>query len=325
VFLMRFDMRAPAWGAARPAELYAAALEMAVWGEERGCMQIVVCEHHASDDGYLPSPLVLASAMAGRTRTTPIQVAALIVPLHDPIELAEDMAVLDIVSGGRVSYVTAVGYRAEEYEMFGQSLRGRGKRMDRCLEALRQGWTGEAFDFEGRRVRVTPMPTTPGGPTLFMGGNSAAAARRAARFGMGMIAQGDNPELQGLYEQACRDLGNEPGMYIAPPAGLATSTFIAEDPDRAWSELGPYLLHDAQAYAAWMGSEHRSSTKSVAHSVDELRQQNGPYRISTPEDAVAYGKQFGGLVLTQPLCGGLPPDLAWQSLELMAQKVLPEL
>jgi alkanesulfonate monooxygenase SsuD/methylene tetrahydromethanopterin reductase-like flavin-dependent oxidoreductase (luciferase family) len=321
---MRFDMRAPSWGEASSAELFAAALDMASWGEEQGCAQLVVCEHHASSDGYLPAPLVLASAMAGRTRTTPIQVAALIVPLHDPVELAEQMAVLDLVSGGRVTYVTAVGYRPEEYAMFGQSLKGRGRRMEACIEALRTAWTGEPFAYEGREVRVTPRPLRDGGPTLFMGGNSAVAARRAARLGMGMIAQGDNPSLLEVYQAECRALGNEPGLCIVPPAGIVTSAFVAEDPDRAWSELGPYLLHDAQIYASWLGASNPSATKSLARDVDELRAQQGAYQILTPEEAIANAKQFG-LLLTQPLCGGIPPRLAWPSLELIAAKVLPAL
>ena len=92
--------------------------------------------------------------IAGRTRRIPIQVAALIVPLRDPIALAEDMAVLDIASGGRVSYVTAVGYRPEEYAMFGGDFRARGQRMEACLTAMRSAWAGESFEFEGRSVRL---------------------------------------------------------------------------------------------------------------------------------------------------------------------------
>src|SRR5262252_3947252 len=111
---MRFDMRAPAHGAPAAA-LYGAALDMCEWGERNGCVAVQVSEHHASPDGYLPAPLALAAAMAGRTRKIPIQVAALLLPLHDPIAIAEQMAVLDLVSGSRISHIVAVGYRPEEY------------------------------------------------------------------------------------------------------------------------------------------------------------------------------------------------------------------
>ena len=119
-------MRCPDWSEAGPAELYAAALAMSRYAEEHGALSVVVSEHHHSPDGFLPSPLVLASAIAARTKKIPIQVGALLLPLHDPIRIAEDMVVLDHISGGRVSYVLAVGYRPEEYGMFGQDFRGRG-------------------------------------------------------------------------------------------------------------------------------------------------------------------------------------------------------
>jgi alkanesulfonate monooxygenase SsuD/methylene tetrahydromethanopterin reductase-like flavin-dependent oxidoreductase (luciferase family) len=321
MFLMRFDMRAPAFGSAAAAELYAAALDMAEWGEQNGCMQVVISEHHGSEDGYLSSPLVLASAIAARTKTLPIQLAALIVPLHDPLRLAEDMAVLDLLSGGRVSYVTAVGYVESEFEMLGRSFRGRGKRMDQCLAAMRSAWTGETFEFEGREVRVAPKPLSPGGPGLLMGGNSVAAARRAARFDMGLLAQGLNPEIEAIYRSECEKLGKPPGLCINPPPQTVTSAFVAEDVDRAWSEFGPHLLHDAQAYARWM-THGTALTTTVAASVEELRAQQGVYRIFSVDEAVDYVKQ-NGLFLTHPLCGGLPPKLAWPSLELLVNEVLP--
>lgn len=322
MFLLRFDMRAPDFGAPA-AELYAAALEMAAWAEARGAIQIVVSEHHGSPDGYLPSPLILAAAIAGRTTRIPIQIGALIVPLHDPVRLAEEMAVLDVASGGRVSYVTAVGYVPEEFAMAGVPLAERGRRMDECLAVLRQAWTGEPFEHRGRTVRVTPKPSTPGGPLLFMGGNTRAAARRAARFDMGMLAQGLNPELVDIYEAECAAQGRAPKVCINPPPGMVTSAFVAEDPDRAWSEMGPHLLHDARMYARWLG-DAASVSKSQAGTVDELRAQRGAYRIFTPDEAIAYVRA-NGVLLLQPLCGGMPPSLAWQSLELLDQKVLPAL
>ena len=321
MFTLRFDMRVHPKGAPI-GELYAAALEMAEWGERHGCIAVQVSEHHASPDGYLPTPLVLAAGIAARTKTLPIQIAALLVPLHDPVELAEQMSVLDIMSGGRVSYVCAIGYREEEYAMFGREMKGRGRRMEECIGVLRRAFAGEAFEFEGRPVKVTPGPATPGGPMLLMGGSSKAAIRRAARLGMGMITQGGDPSLQQLYEEACREAGTTPGLFVNPPVGNSVvSAFVARDPDQAWAEMGPFLLHDAQMYAGWLGAAATSS-KSVARNVGELRSENGSYRIFSVEEAVEHVRA-NGLFLAQPLCGGLPPKLAWSSLELLASEVLP--
>ncbi len=323
MFTMRFDMRAPKFGAAA-ADLYGAALEMAAWGEAKGCVAVQVCEHHGSSDGYLPAPLVLASAIAARTKTLPIQVAALILPLHDPIELSEQMAVLDIVSRGRVSYIVAIGYVQSEYAMMGRELKGRGRRLEQYVQVMKRAWAGETFDFEGRPVRVTPLPYTSGGPTMLMGGGVAVTARRAARLGLGMIAMGSDPDLETVYREACEAEGVAPGLFVNPVPGAAMSAFVARDPDEAWAKWGPHLLHDARAYAEWMGDEIESATRSTATTIDELRSANGNYRIFTPDEALAEIKEQGVLMM-QPLCGGLPIEAAWESLETLAAEVLPRL
>jgi alkanesulfonate monooxygenase SsuD/methylene tetrahydromethanopterin reductase-like flavin-dependent oxidoreductase (luciferase family) len=321
MFTMRFDMRAPAFGA-KPAELYQAALDMAVWGEKNGCMAIQVSEHHRSPDGYLPSPLIMASAMAARTSTVPIQIAALVLPLHDPVDVAEQMVVLDIVSKGRVSYVMVVGYVEAEYAMFGRSMKGRGKRIEQSLDVLQAAFRGEEFEYEGRPVRVTPAPLTEGGPYMFMGGGTAVVARRAARYGMGLLGMGSNPELESIYLEACAEYGNPPGLFIDPLPGQPNSAFVARDPDEAWEKWGPHLLHDALAYAEWMGDDIGSATKSVSLSVDALRAEKGSYQILSPEEAIAEIGARGRIQL-QPLCGGLPPEYAWESLETLVSEVLP--
>src|SRR5215211_19935 len=119
MFTMRFDLRVPGMKPEEIADQYAAAIEMAEWAEGKGCAAAVISEHHASPDGYIPTPLVLASAMAARTTTLPIMIAAALLPLYDPVRLAEEMIVLDHISRGRVSYVFGIGYRPDEYALFG--------------------------------------------------------------------------------------------------------------------------------------------------------------------------------------------------------------
>lgn len=314
-------MRAPSDGPADIRDLYTAAVEMSEWGERHGATSIVLSEHHASPDGYLPSPLLLAAAIAARTSTVPITVAALLLPLHDPVRIAEDMAVLDVMSRGRVFYVVGLGYRPEEYAMFGQSLAERGRRMEECLTVLQRAWSGEEFSYDGRTVRVTPKPVTPGGPLLMYGGGSKAAARRAARFGFGFYAQANMAGLEEAYRDECARVGNDPGMCFVPAPGGATTVFVAEDVDRAWERIGPFMLHDARVYAEWIG-DGQAASKSTAPTIAALRAEGGPYRVFTPEQAVDYIQTYGSLAL-HPLCGGCPPELAWETLHLVADKVLP--
>src|SRR6266571_9019972 len=102
---LRYDLRVPAFSSATHAELYAACLEQCAWADERGFAFVALSEHHGVDDGYLPAPLTLAAAIAGCTRRIQVSIAAVLVPLHDPVRLAEQLAVLALASGGRVSLV----------------------------------------------------------------------------------------------------------------------------------------------------------------------------------------------------------------------------
>src|SRR6476620_6632422 len=154
MFIARFDMRAPAFGAPT-STLYSAAIDMSAWAETHGCIAAVLCEHHGSEDGYLPSPIVLASAIAARTEHLLLSLVV-ILPFYDPVRLAEDLAVLDIISEGRVSVVFGIGYRPQEYEQFGLDIRRRGRLADEKLDLLRRLLSGERVVHNGRRIAVTP-------------------------------------------------------------------------------------------------------------------------------------------------------------------------
>ena len=126
MFTLRFDMRAPDW-AAPATDLYAAAIDMCAWAETRGAILAVLSEHHGAEDGHLPTPLILASAIAAKTKQLAILLAAVPIPLWDPVRLAEEMTVLDLISRGRVLYAFGVGHRSEEYEQFGLDITTRGR------------------------------------------------------------------------------------------------------------------------------------------------------------------------------------------------------
>jgi alkanesulfonate monooxygenase SsuD/methylene tetrahydromethanopterin reductase-like flavin-dependent oxidoreductase (luciferase family) len=149
---IRFDMRAPAWGPATTADIHQATLGMSEWADRVGFDTIVVSEHHRAEDGFLPSPIVAAAAIAGRTERAGISISALLAPLHDPIRVAEDLAVLDLMSGGRVITIVGLGYRPEEYEMFGVPWESRGAFFDEWLQALLDAWTGEPFVYRDRKA-----------------------------------------------------------------------------------------------------------------------------------------------------------------------------
>jgi alkanesulfonate monooxygenase SsuD/methylene tetrahydromethanopterin reductase-like flavin-dependent oxidoreductase (luciferase family) len=316
---MRFDMRAPGRTPAEIADLYTAAIEMSAWGEEHGCAAIIISEHHASEDGYLPSPLMLAASIAAVTKTTSIVIAAALLPLYDPVRLAEDMIVLDQLSRGRVMHVLGIGYRPEEYELYGVDFGRRGAIADEKLTKLIGLLRGASSD----APTITPAPFTNGGPMLCWGGGTAVAARRAGSFGLGFFAQGDAPGLHEAYETAARAAGHEPGMCMLPHRDTPTSVFVHPDVDTGWAEVGPAMLRDASMYAQWNEAVgHATSTASLssARTVEELRAGNRAYRVVTPSEVGDLIATFG-MVGLQPLCGGLDPDVAWTYLRRVPDAV----
>jgi alkanesulfonate monooxygenase SsuD/methylene tetrahydromethanopterin reductase-like flavin-dependent oxidoreductase (luciferase family) len=321
MFTMRFDMRAPAFGAPT-SELYTAACDMSAWAETRGCIAAVLCEHHGSDDGYLPSPIVLASAIAARTERLLLSVVV-ILPFYDPVRLAEDLAVLDIISNGRASVIFGIGYRPEEYEHFGLDIHRRGRSADEKLDLLRKLLSGEPVVHDGRHILVTPPPRTPGGPTLMWGGASVAAARRAGRYGLGLLANGGEPGMREAYESASMEHGHQPGPVLLPDRDTPSVVFVAEDVDHAWDEIGEHLLHDARVYAEWNPDNETSAGISPATNVAELRATSRSHRIMSVAEAIER-VSAGEMLNLSPLCGGLPPNLAWPYLERVGDVVLPE-
>ncbi|MBT2364627.1 LLM class flavin-dependent oxidoreductase [Streptomyces sp. ISL-10] len=298
---------------------YRAALEMAAYADDRGIDTIQTEEHHGAANNWLPSPFVLAGAILGTTRRIAVTVSAAIGPLHDPLRLAEDIAVLDLLGRGRLVTVAGIGYRPEEYERAGVDWDRRGALQDELLETLLAAWTGEEFAYRGRTVRVTPRPYTQPHPLLLVGGSSRAAARRAARLGLPFFPSAHLPELEAYYHQRRVEHGTE--GFCMMPARSTPLLHIAEDPDRAWALYGEHFLHEARTYASWQSKDIRSAVRSTADTVEGLRQE-GVYRIVTPEQCV--GLDADSLVL-HPLCGGLPVDEGWRSLQLMCEDVLPRL
>lgn len=312
MFTLRFDMRAPG-GAASTADLYAAAVDMCAWAEMRGAVVAVLSEHHGTDDGHLAAPHLLAAAIAARTSQLGIMLAAVPIPFWDPVRLAEEISALDIISRGRVMYAFGIGHRPQEYRHFGVDVRQRGRLADENLAALIGLLRGEYVEHRGRTVRVTPTCAS-GGPLLLIAGGSRAAARRAAAHRLGFISQTDSPDLRAYYESQCRAHGHEPGLMQFPTPGAPTTVFVADDVDAAWAELGSYLLHDAVTAASYRHGDDSVASISRVDTVDALREAGGPYRIFTPAEAADHIAAGAPLPLL-PLCGGVPPKVAWPYFE----------
>jgi alkanesulfonate monooxygenase SsuD/methylene tetrahydromethanopterin reductase-like flavin-dependent oxidoreductase (luciferase family) len=177
---MRQDFRAPSFGTASPSEIYAGAMEMFRWADDNGFDFLVLSEHHGVDDGWMPAPLTIAAAALGATKRAPVMVSAAIIPLHDPVRIAEQIAVIDNAFPGRLMTVVGAGYKLDEFEMAGIDHAARGKVLEEYVDVILRAWTTDEFEWRGRTIRVTPKPATKPHPALLIGGGVPAAGRRAA-------------------------------------------------------------------------------------------------------------------------------------------------
>ena len=262
--------------------------------------------------------------IAGRTERIPLLISAVVVPLHDPVRLAEQLAVLDHATGGRIWTVAGAGYRPEEFEMAGADLRRRGKLLEEYVGVMLQAWTGEPFEWQGRTIQVTPKPLSRPHPTILVGGGVEAAARRAARLRLPMMPMNEDPRLAEWYADEAAKTGFEGGFVMAPSG--PTFVHVSHDPERAWAEIAPYVLYEAQTYASFQTGGQHSTPMVDAETVEDLK-ASPQYLVGTPDqivEAAAHVSPMGALTFN-PLAGGLPPDISWESLELFASEVLPRL
>jgi alkanesulfonate monooxygenase SsuD/methylene tetrahydromethanopterin reductase-like flavin-dependent oxidoreductase (luciferase family) len=321
---MRQDFRVPAFGPTSASEIYAAAMDQLVWADQHGFHTLVLSEHHGLDDGWCPAPLTMAAAVLARTDRARVMVSASILPLHDPVRIAEQIAVLDNAFPRRLWIVFGAGYRVEEFEMAGVDHAARGRILEEHVATVLDALDGEVFESEGRKVRVTPKMLSDPRRMLFVGGGVPAAARRAARLRLPMFPMNADPAVREAYFDEAARVGFEHGFFVEPSG--PTFVHVSDDPERAWNEIGPYVLYEVQTYTSFQTPGQHSLPSVHAEALDDLK-ASPQYVVGTPEQVRVKLQALpptAGVVFN-PLAGGLPPALAWPSLELFAAEVLPHL
>jgi alkanesulfonate monooxygenase SsuD/methylene tetrahydromethanopterin reductase-like flavin-dependent oxidoreductase (luciferase family) len=244
-----YDFRNPAQFRQDWTERYRQIFDQIDWVESGSNFDgVSVSEHHFVDDGYTPSVLAFATAIAAKTERLTIATNIIQLPLHNPLRIAEDSLTVDALSGGRFRLGVANGYRDLEFAGFETTTRHRAERMEEAIEIIRGAFSGQPFAHDGRHwsfpeLKVTPLPVRPGGPPIWMGGTAARALERAARIGDGFMAS-VNDEVVG-YREACERLDTP-----ADRRGTLRTAWaiIAPDPERALHDLAPYMLHQVNGY-----------------------------------------------------------------------------
>jgi len=240
--------------------VYESALACAVAAEEQGYDWINVTEHHVAADGYLPALFVLLAAMAARTERIRLSTGMLILTLHNPLRIAEEAAVLDIISGGRLTLGVAAGYREVEFHAMQVDYRTRGKRFVESLELMRLAWAGEPFTFSGDifqlpELVVRPVPIQRPGIPLWLGGTTEVALRRAVGHGAPVFPGATDEIAVVAQRMASYDRLRE---EIAPthPVGprelvLPRLAVVADTTEEARRRALPGIRAMLQTYQSW--------------------------------------------------------------------------
>src|SRR5579875_1018491 len=285
-------------------------------------------EHHFADDDYVPSPLIPATAVAARTKKMRVFTNIAILPLYDPVRLAEDGAVLDVISNGRLDLGVGLGYRPEEFAGYGINLKTRASRANEALEIIRRLWQGEKVTFHGKHfhidgARVTPRPIQQPNPPIWVGGFNRAAVRRAAKYGDGYTGPATKQTLQ-MYREELQKLGKDPSQ--ARMTGGLPWLVVSNDPERDFNRFAPHVMYWYNAYAKWFEG---TDTNVWPHldSAEDLKRLN-LMTVVTPEQAVPMIKalfaevpvETFGIAIAPP---GVPVSQVRDNIELFAAKVMP--
>jgi alkanesulfonate monooxygenase SsuD/methylene tetrahydromethanopterin reductase-like flavin-dependent oxidoreductase (luciferase family) len=324
-FGLWYDFRNPLRWRVPFERLYAETFEQIAWAEQLGFDSVWLTEHHFADDGYTPSPLVLAAAIGMRTRRMRIGTNLMVIPLHDPIRLAEDAASVSLTSGGRFDLGVAIGYRESEFVAFGRNIRHRPSLAEEGIEIIRRAWSGQPLEFTGRRyrygdLRVTPVPEHP--PRLLIGGMAEPAIDRAARIGDGFLSTGGIGH--DLYLSGLAKAGKAPedGAIYAGHWGI-----VSDDPERELAVVGEHLLYQINEYVAWGAFGPPGTVPPFASPAAAV--EHGMYELWSVETAV---EELTRMLRAQPQVvdvhfwaqfPGEPVAAGSRRLEVLARRVLP--
>lgn len=325
-----YDFRNPAQWYRPPADLYAEILEFVTWSEGAGFAGAWIPEHHGADDGYMPSPLVALAAVAARTTTMRIGSAIALAPLYHPVRFAEECAVLDILSGGRLEMALGIGYRRREADGYGVDFTTRGRRTDEFLDIVTKLWSGERVSYAGKHFTVANATVTPPPPRghipLYLGGFTGRAIERVARYGDGYFG---NPEFVGLYREKLVAAGKDPDSGRVRIQGLFT--VVADDPEQAMHELAPYYHHVNNTYGQWHAEERESTGMSEDTRLEPMTLEefatSGTLSILTPGEAIAMFQDMRAAAPVEHfmmmLPPGMPPSAFVKYAEIFAREVIP--
>lgn len=273
-------------------------------------------EHHQFDDDYIASPLTFAAAVAARTKHVRIGTAIVIAPLHHPVEIAEQAAVVDLVSAGRLDLGLGAGYRAPEYELFGKSLQRRYGQTDDCVRELRRLWAPGG---------VTPRPAQDQ-PPIWMGYQGPQGARRAGLLGEGLLCA--NGKLWEPYRAGLIEGGHD--TSLARMAG-SVQGWVSEDPGGDWPMVSKHLAYQLDSYRKHMVQGTGRGTPRPVDPNSLLGRDAGNLGYFWCETPEAMASRVRGMTLESPTetvffwasLGGMAEAHALRHVQTICRELVP--
>ncbi len=306
---------------------YAARLEQIARAEDLGFDSVWLTEHHFCEDGYTPSPLVLAAAIGARTSRMRIGTNLMLLPLHDPVRMAEDSATLSLTTGGRFDLGVGIGYRQVEFDQFQRKLSHRPSLVEEGIEIIRRAWSGEPGNFSGKRFQVGELSITPtpvNRPDILLGGMVQPAIERAARIADGFLCTGGIG--LDIYSEALASQGKS---QADGKAILGCWAIIAEDPEAEAARVGEHVLYQINEYIKWGAFGPPDETPLFEDAPTAI--ENGLYELWDADMAV---ENLGRLLADYPMISdihfwvqfpGEPVESGDRRMKYIAEQVLPRL
>jgi alkanesulfonate monooxygenase SsuD/methylene tetrahydromethanopterin reductase-like flavin-dependent oxidoreductase (luciferase family) len=320
-------------------EIYRKHLDLATAAEELGYDTIWLTEHHFVDDGYSPSLLPIAAAIAARTRMIRIGTFVILLPLHNPIRIAEDAATVDIISNGRLELGFGQGYRVPEFSAFNVPRNERGPRLQENAEIVRRLLSGETLNYQGRfnhitDASLTPRPVQKPYPPLWLAARGPKSIARAARNGYHLMGTG-GVDQQEIYDAALREAGRNPAEFNI--AQLRT-VFVAPRRAAAWDSAEDGAHYMMSCYGRWFaeandlpGDAAYGANLPRAHQLREAQNATlfgEPLIIGTPDEAITMIEDYQSRTrLTHLVMAMALPKTDFKkisaSMRLFAREVMP--
>ena len=314
---------------------YPQSIQEVVYGEELGFDSVWLEEHHGVQNHYWPSPLMCLAGYATRTTHILLGTDIVVMSFYHPVRLAEDAAMLDVISGGRFILGVAIGYRPEEFALYSAPMDKRGARFEEALRLIRRLWTEDHITFEGefyhtQDAHIEPKPLIAGGLPLWLGGWGELSLKRAAELGDAWVTGPTAGlvkllEAQASYRQALRALGKDPACFPNP---MTREVIVADSSEKAYELAEKHLLvnYRDEYGGGWEHPLIGNQDSAPVDRLDELGQDR--FIIGNPDECIAKIQQFQvAFGVDHLICRlyfpGISHEHIMRELELLSNEVIP--